>query len=615
VSKFKRFISYAKDFKGYFALNVTFNILGVIFTMIGMSTMMPLIEILFKSDISQINDFLAPNPHLDFSREFLEYEVNHWFAGMIDGASSFNEGKKEALYKICMLISGAFLFKNLFLYLAQFFLAPIRNGMIAKLRNDVYKKMLRLPVSFFNNEKKGDLMSRMTNDVGQIEWGMVSLQKIVREPIQIIVFIYGLLFISVKLTLVVLLLLPITAIVVSIIGKGLKRTSKKAQGKLGQVLSVVEESITAVKVIKGFAVEKIFTKDFEEHNQRFYTLTNRQIRKRTASSPISETIGIGVFALVMWVGGNIVFDSENGLSGSTLITYLAFMWGLLAPLKSITASLNALQVAYVSLERVDEILDADEKNEMETGGVEINGFEDKIELTNVRFKYEEEEVLKGINLNFEKGKTYALVGESGSGKSTLADLVPRFNDVTDGVIKVDGKDVREINIQSLRRLTGIVTQDSILFNDTVRQNLSLGVEDVSDEDFTKALKIANAYDFVSELDHGIDSVIGEGGGKLSGGQRQRLCIARAVLLNPPLLILDEATSALDTASEKLVQEALEKVMEGRTAIVIAHRLSTIRNADKIVVLDKGNIAEEGSHDELFAKQGHYYKLCNLQNIK
>ena len=514
-----------------------------------------------------------------------------------------------------MLISGAFLFKNLFLYLAQFFLAPIRNGMIAKLRNDVYKKMLRLPVSFFNNEKKGDLMSRMTNDVGQIEWGMVSLQKIVREPIQIIVFIYGLLFISVKLTLVVLLLLPITAIVVSIIGKGLKRTSKKAQGKLGQVLSVVEESITAVKVIKGFAVEKIFTKDFEEHNQRFYTLTNRQIRKRTASSPISETIGIGVFALVMWVGGNIVFDSENGLSGSTLITYLAFMWGLLAPLKSITASLNALQVAYVSLERVDEILDADEKNEMETGGVEINGFEDKIELTNVRFKYEEEEVLKGINLNFEKGKTYALVGESGSGKSTLADLVPRFNDVTDGVIKVDGKDVREINIQSLRRLTGIVTQDSILFNDTVRQNLSLGVEDVSDEDFTKALKIANAYDFVSELDHGIDSVIGEGGGKLSGGQRQRLCIARAVLLNPPLLILDEATSALDTASEKLVQEALEKVMEGRTAIVIAHRLSTIRNADKIVVLDKGNIAEEGSHDELFAKQGHYYKLCNLQNIK
>jgi subfamily B ATP-binding cassette protein MsbA len=233
----------------------------------------------------------------------------------------------------------------------------------------------------------------------------------------------------------------------------------------------------------------------------------------------------------------------------------------------------------------------------------------------VRFKYEEEEVLKGINLNFEKGKTYALVGESGSGKSTLADLVPRFNDVTDGVIKVDGKDVREINIQSLRRLTGIVTQDSILFNDTVRQNLSLGVEDVSDEDFTKALKIANAYDFVSELDHGIDSVIGEGGGKLSGGQRQRLCIARAVLLNPPLLILDEATSALDTASEKLVQEALEKVMEGRTAIVIAHRLSTIRNADKIVVLDKGNIAEEGSHDELFAKQGHYYKLCNLQNIK
>lgn len=582
--------------------------------MIGMSTLMPLIEILFKSDASQIVNFLAENPHTGFSREFLEYEVNHWFAKTITAEETFVEGKKLALMGVCIFISVAFLFKNIFLYLAQFFLAPIRNGMIAKLRNEVYQKMLRLPLSFFSNERKGDLMSRMTNDIAQVEWGMVSLQKVIREPIQIIVFLYGLIFISWKLTLIVVLLLPLTAITISIIGKGLKRTSKKAQSKLGHVLSVVEESITAVKVIKAFAVEKLFTKNFKEHNDRFFTLSNRQIRKRTASSPISETIGISVFALVMWIGGNFVFDTDGGLSGSTLITYLAFMWGLLAPIKSLTQSLNGLQVAMVSLERVEEILVADEKNEAEEGRAMIDEFNTEITIDNIRFKYEEEEVIKGLNLNIEKGKTYALVGHSGSGKSTLADLIPRFHDVNEGRILIDGKDVKSLNIQSLRRLTGIVTQDSILFNDTVRNNMCLGIADIPEEDFINALKIANAYDFVMELEHGLDTTIGESGGKLSGGQRQRLCIARAVLQNPPILILDEATSALDTASEQLVQQALERVMQGRTAIVIAHRLSTIRNANEIVVMDNGVIVEQGNHDELFAKQGHYYQLCNLQNI-
>lgn len=588
--------------------------MGVVFTMIGMSTLMPLIEILFKSDASQIVNFLAENPHTGFSREFLEYEVNHWFAKTITAEDTFVEGKKLALMGVCIFISVAFLFKNIFLYLAQFFLAPIRNGMIAKLRNEVYQKMLRLPLSFFSNERKGDLMSRMTNDIAQVEWGMVSLQKVIREPIQIVVFLYGLIFISWKLTLVVVLLLPLTAITISIIGKGLKRTSKKAQSKLGHVLSVVEESISAVKVIKAFAVEKLFVKNFQDHNDRFFTLSNRQIRKRTASSPISETIGISVFALVMWIGGNFVFETEGGLSGSTLITYLAFMWGLLAPIKSLTQSLNGLQVAMVSLERVEEILVADEKNEAEEGGTNVNEFNEAISIENIRFKYEEEEVIKGLNLNIEKGKTYALVGHSGSGKSTLADLIPRFHDVNEGRILIDGKDVKSLNIQSLRRLTGIVTQDSILFNDTVRNNMCLGIANIPEEDFINALKIANAYDFVMELENGLDTTIGESGGKLSGGQRQRLCIARAVLQNPPILILDEATSALDTASEQLVQQALERVMQGRTAIVIAHRLSTIRNANEIVVMDNGVIVEQGNHDELFAKQGHYYQLCNLQNI-
>lgn len=616
VKRFSRFIAYAKEFKGYFALNIGFNIIGVALTLIGMATLIPLIDILFKTNQTDLMDFLNPNPHTGWSeiREYFEYEMNAWFAEMINNAPSFTEGKKDALFSICVFISIVFLLKNLFLYLAEYFLAPIRNGLIASLRNEVYQKILRLPISFFSDERKGDLMSRMTSDVNQLEWGMVSLQKIIREPIQIIIFLCGLFAIDVKLTIITLLLLPATGLVVSIIGKGLKRTSSKAQGKIGHILSIVEESLSAIKVIKGFAVERVFNRKFEEENQRFFDLSNRQVRKRTASSPISESIGVAVFTLVMWFGGNVVFDEANGIEGSTLIGFLLFMWGLLAPIKSLTASFNGMQVALVSLERVEMILGADEKNEVEQKGIHIDSINEGIVVEDLRFKYDEEEVLKGINLNIQKGKTVAMVGHSGSGKSTLADLIPRFHDVTGGSIKIDGTDIREMNIQSLRKLTGIVTQESILFNDSIRNNLSLGEEGISDQDFKNALDIANASEFVDVLEDGIDTMIGERGGKLSGGQRQRLCIARAVLQNPPLLILDEATSALDTASEKIVQDALENVMKDRTAIVIAHRLSTIKNADEIVVLDKGTIVEQGTHTELFEKKGHYYQLCNLQNV-
>lgn len=614
MKKFRRLIGYIKDYKGFFSLNIVFNLLGVTFTMIGMSTLMPLIEILFKSNSESIIEFLAANPHNGFSREYLEYEVNHWFAKVINEAPSFIEGKKAALFKVCVFISGSFFFKNLFLYLATFCLAPVRNGIISSLRNDVYNKMMRLPISFYSDEKKGDLMSKMSNDVMQVESAMIAFQRLLREPFQIVIFLYGLFFISWKLTLVVLLLLPLTALFVSVIGKGLKRTSKKAQGQLGEVLSVVEESISAMKVIKGFAVENSFIQSFKGYNQRFFVLRNRQIRKSSASSPISETIGISVFAIVMYVGGNIVFSPDTNLSGATLITFLLFMWGLLAPIKTLITAINNLQVSGVSMDRLDEILNANFTEENENHGDGITDINKGIYLKDVRFKYEEDEVLKGINLEIPKGQTVALVGHSGSGKSTLADLVPRFHQVSSGSISIDDKNINNINIQALRKLTGIVTQDSILFNDSIRKNLSLGVENISDEEFNTALKIANAYEFVQELEDGLDTFIGEGGGKLSGGQRQRLCIARAVLLNPPLLILDEATSALDTESEKLVQEALEKVMKGRTAIVIAHRLSTIKNADKIVVLDKGEVVEEGSHDSLFAQHGHYYKLCNMQNL-
>ncbi len=613
MGRLRLLLKYLADYKGYFTLNVVFNLVGVAFTLVGISSMMPLIELLFKADNDSILQFLQPNPHSDFSRKYLEYEVNHWFANSISEASSFTEGKKRTLFVVCLFIATSFFFKNLFLYLATFFLAPVRNGIIASLRNDVYKKMLNLPVSYYSDEKKGDLMSKMSNDVMQVESGMIAFQRFLREPVQVIVFLVGLFFISWKLTLVVLLLLPLSALFVSIIGKGLKRTSKKAQGQLGQVLSVVEETLGAIKLIKGFAAELTFLKSFKKYNKRFYDLRNRQIRKSSASSPISETVGIAVFAVVMWIGGNIVFDENDGLRGATLITFLMYMWGLLSPVKAIIGAINNLQVSMVSMDRLDDILKADEKNER-AGGLKINSFNKEIKLNNVRFKYEDQEVIKGVDLIIPKGKTIALVGHSGSGKSTLADLVPRFYSVSEGSISIDDQNLNEVDVQSLRKLTGIVTQDSILFNDSVRNNLSLGVEGVTDDQFIQALTIANAKEFVMKLESGLDTIIGEGGGKLSGGQRQRLCIARAVLQNPPLLILDEATSALDTQSEKLVQEALEKVMDGRTALVIAHRLSTIKNADTIVVMDDGKIIEQGSHNELYAEKGHYYNLCAMQEL-
>tara|TARA_Y100000589_G_scaffold94180_1_gene89028 strand:- start:3136 stop:4980 length:1845 start_codon:yes stop_codon:yes gene_type:complete len=613
MERLRLLLNYLADYKGYFTLNVVFNLVGVAFTLVGISSMMPLIELLFKADSNSILEFLKPNPNTAFSRKYLEYEVNHWFANSISEAPSFVEGKKRTLFIVCLFISGSFFFKNLFLYLANFFLAPVRNGIIANLRNDVYQKMLNLPVSYYSDEKKGDLMSKMSNDVMQVESGMIAFQRFLREPIQVIIFLFGLFFISWKLSLVVLLLLPLSAFFVSIIGKGLKRTSKKAQGQLGQVLSVVEETLSAIKLLKGFAAESSFIKSFKKHNKRFYELRNRQIRKSSASSPISETIGIAVFAIVMWIGGNIVFDTDDGLRGATLITFLMYMWGLLSPLKALIGAINNLQVSMVSMNRLDEILKANEKSER-MGGQKIDSFKNEIRLNNVRFKYENEEVIKGVDLIIPKGKTIALVGHSGSGKSTIADLLPRFYNVTGGSILIDDKNINELDVKSLRKLTGIVTQDSILFNDSVRNNLSLGVEGLTDDQILKALTIANAKEFVMDLDDGLETTIGEGGGKLSGGQRQRLCIARAVLQNPPLLILDEATSALDTTSEMLVQQALEKVMKGRTALVIAHRLSTIKNADTIVVMDQGLIVEEGSHEELYARKSYYYKLCSMQEL-
>ena len=606
-----KLIGYVKHYKLHGFLNLLFNLLGIIFTLISLTMIKPVLDLLFMGPEVDLSIYLKENPFSGINKDFLEFELNKWFAEIIlHDPNGIIEGKKRTLIIVCVLTVISFFFKNLFLFLAKYVLAPIRNDIIAVIRKEAYVKILSLPISFFTEEKKGDIMSRMTSDVKEIELGLVSVQSIFREPITIIVFLVSLFLIDVQLTLIILVLAPVTGILVSKIGRGLKRTSGKAQHKIGEVVSVFDETLTGLKIIKAFAVEKIFVKKFEVYNRRFFKLSTRVSRKNALSSPVSEFIGIVLFCTVLLIGGNRVFSGT--FNGSTFTTYLLYLYGLLTPIKGFATALNAVQQSKASMERVEKILDANVRIINHPNAKPKYTFDNKIELKNVWFKYEKDWVLKGVNFSFEKGKSYALVGHSGSGKSTLADLIPRFQEVTNGEVVMDGANIKDIDLPTLRRLTGIVTQDSILFNDTVRNNLTLGIEGISEEQITKALETANALEFTNKLELGLNTYIGDGGGKLSGGQKQRLCIARAVLQNPPILILDEATSALDTTSENIVQDALNKIMKNRTSIVIAHRLSTIKNADCIVVLHEGEISEIGTHQELLDKKGIYFELSNLQ---
>jgi subfamily B ATP-binding cassette protein MsbA len=570
-------------------------------------------DLLFMDGNADLSRFLVPNPYTGFNREFLEFELNQWLAKKItDHPEGLASGKRIALIVICAMTSISFLLKNLFLYLARYVMAPIRNEMITVLRKTTFDQILKLPNSYFSDERKGDIMSRMTSDVKEVEWGLVSLQALIREPLTIIIFLSGLLFIDVELTLIILLLAPVTSIIMAKIGRSLKRTSKKAQEKIGEVISMFEETLSGLKIIKAFAAEDIIFSKFNKANVRFFDLANRVTRKNALSSPLSEFVGITIFCVVLYIGGNRVF--EGTFQGSTFTTFLLYLYGLITPIKALSNAYNELQKSTASLERIEKIIDAPVLIKNVDNPLKIKDFKQSISFKNVSFSYETDIVLNDISFTFEKGKTYALVGHSGSGKSTLADMIPRFQDVNDGEVLIDGVNIKEVDFKDLRRLTGIVTQDSILFNDSVRNNLTFGELNISDEDIIAALKIANAYDFTMDLPNGLETMIGDGGGKLSGGQKQRLCIARAVLKNPPILILDEATSALDTESENIVQEALNNVMKNRTAIVIAHRLSTIKNSDCIVVMEKGKIIETGTHDDLIAQNGAYFKLVNMQKF-
>lgn len=606
MKKLFKILTYVKPYWPYASLNVFFNILAVIFSLASFAVFIPILNMLFKmQDIPE--EAVALNM-FDFDSITQNFS---FYAGQLIKM----HGELDTLLYIAFIILGLYFLKNLFRYLAMFFLAPIRNGVVRDLRNDMYKKVLILPISYFSEKKKGDIISRMTSDVLEIEWSiMSSLESVFREPIAIIASIAVLFFMSPSLTIFVMVLLPISGFLIGQIGKSLKRTSDKSQKSMGFILSVIEETIGGLRIIKGFTAINSTEKKFQAINQDYTNLMVKLYRKRDMASPLSEFMGVGVVVTILWYGGRLILSEDSSMQAAEFLVYLGIFSQILNPAKAITTAFYNIQKGAASVERVEGVLDAPEMIEEKPQAIAKKEFIDIIEYKDLSFSYQNDvEVLKKINLKIAKGKTIALVGASGGGKSTLADLLPRFYDPQEGSISIDGVDIKDLVIDDVRGLMGIVTQESILFNDTVFNNIALGIEDkVTLEEVKNAAKIANAHEFIEQMEEGYDSIIGDRGQKLSGGQRQRLSIARAVLKNPPIMILDEATSALDTESERLVQQALENLMKNRTSLVIAHRLSTIQHADEIIVVDKGEIVERGIHEELLKEKGIYHRLHDMQ---
>ena len=599
---------YLKNYKKETALNVFFNILNIIFGVFTLASIMPFLDIIFET--SQTNFASKPTLTLDFEsvKNFAYYHIELLLKNY--------DSKAAGLMFVAVFVIATTFLKNLFRYLASHFIAPIRNGIVRDIRNSLAKKILDLPMSFFSKERKGDLISRMTADVVEVEHGILSVLEVyLKEPLNILIVLFLLFLISAKLTLIVFALIIVIALVIGTIGKTLKKQSHEGQERLGFIASLYDEMISGMRIIKAFGAEKYKEKQFEKENQYWYSLMNKVMRKRFLSSPLTEFLAVAVLAAVLWFGGKEVLDGNVG--ASTLIFYLMSFAYIISPAKSFASAHYNVQKGAGALKRINEIFSAPNVIEEKLRAKSLTGLKDKIEFENVSFayrNYDDKLILNDINLTIKKGNVVALVGPSGAGKTTLADLLPRFYDVDKGAIKIDGTDIRNIKKQDLRKLMGVVTQESILFNDSVKNNIAFGLENVSDEEIVEASKIANAHEFIVKLENGYDTIIGDMGNNLSGGQKQRLTIARAVLKNPPILILDEATSSLDSESEKLVQDALNKLMKNRTSIVIAHRLSTIQFADEIVVVEDGNIVERGNHIGLMAKSGLYKRLVELQEF-
>ncbi|MDG4716625.1 ABC transporter ATP-binding protein [Winogradskyella marincola] len=607
MNYFKQIIGFAKPYKTFAVLNIISNIFYALFGTLAMVSLFPMLNVLFDKT-KQINT--KPTwEGIGNVKDYLESYLNYFVT------QKANEGHDDVLIFMVVLVVSMFLLKNLFSYLAMYFITFLRNGVLKDIRNALYDKVVDLPIAYFSEKRKGDTIARITTDVQEIQTSFLSiLELIVREPLMILFTIITMFLISAKLTLFVFIFIPVSGFIISRIGKSLKKRSDRVQSEQGQLLSIIEETLGGLKVIKGFNSQKIFGDKFKESTDRFNKFSNNLLHRQNLASPTSEFLGILVISILLWYGGQMVLNDGN-LEAGLFIVYMGLAYNILTPAKAISKASYSVKKGNAAAERVLEILNTKSPLEDTPNAKTKTDFTSQISIDNISFKYEDDLVLKNFQLTVPKGKSVALVGQSGSGKSTIANLVTRFYDVNEGSISIDGDNIKGLTKHSLRNLMGIVTQDSILFNDTIKNNVLLGKEDATNDEVIDALKIANAWEFVKELPQGIDTNIGDSGNKLSGGQKQRLSIARAVLKNPPIMILDEATSALDTESERLVQDALENMMKNRTSIVIAHRLSTIQNADLIVVMQKGEIVEQGTHTELLAKNGAYKKLVAMQSFE
>lgn len=604
---FKKIIRYAKPYQAYAWLNIIANIFYALFGTLAFVSLMPMLKVLFSTTVEIYEKPVYTG--LSDIGSFIEQYMNFIITDKIATV-----GESKALMLMISVVIATFLLKNFFNYLAMFFITFLRNGVLKDLRNDLYNKVIRLPISFYSEKRKGDTIARLSSDVLEIQHSFLSiLELIVREPLTILFTIGAMLAISPQLTLFVFIFIPVSGFVISIIGKSLKSQSDKVQYEQAHFLSILEETLGGLKIIKGFNAESIFNRKFQESTGRFFKYSNRLLNRQNLASPASEFLGILVIAILLWYGGSLVLVDKT-LAPDAFIVYMGLAYNILTPAKQISKASYSVKKGNAAAERVIEILETENTVSDPANPEKLSDLKQQIHFDNISFKYQDDYVLKNFNLEVPKGHTVAIVGQSGSGKSTLANLLTRFYDVNNGEIRIDNTNIKNTTQHDLRSLIGLVTQDSILFNDSIKGNLLISKEEATDEEIIQALKIANAWEFIEGMPEGIHTNIGDSGNKLSGGQKQRISIARAVLKNPPIMILDEATSALDTESERLVQDALDKMMENRTSIVIAHRLSTIQNANNIVVLSKGEIVEQGKHEELLTKKGVYYNLVRMQNI-